>query len=94
PPFLFVKSLYEKCRMNFENSLQNLIDYSIETGVPISLENIPMNLSFCYTLEHLIDYVNRFENLKVTLDIPHAYIMKDFYNLQNHKNPHYRLRKR
>lgn len=81
PPFLFVTSLREKCKMNFINSLQILLNYSLETGVPIGLENIPLNLSFCHTLEHLIEYTNRFENLKVTLDIAHAYIIENFLQL-------------
>lgn len=81
PPFLFISSLREKGKMNFTNSLQNLIDYSLETGVPIGLENIPLNLSFCYTLEHLIEYVNSFEKLNVTLDIAHAYIIEKFLQL-------------
>jgi sugar phosphate isomerase/epimerase len=81
PPFLFVASLREKGKMNFANSLKTLIDYSVETGVPLGLENLPLNLSFCYTLEHLIEYVNRFENLHVTLDVAHAYLIEKFLQL-------------
>jgi sugar phosphate isomerase/epimerase len=81
PPYLSIAPLREKCKMNFVDSLQNLIDYSLETGVPIGLENIPLNLCFCYTLEHLIEYVNSFENLNVTLDIPHAYMIEKFLQL-------------
>jgi sugar phosphate isomerase/epimerase len=78
PPYPSVASLREKCKMNFLDSLQKLIDYSLETSVPIGLENIPLNLCFCYTVEHLIEYVNSFENLNVTLDVPHAYMIEKF----------------
>lgn len=81
PPFLFVAPLREKCKTNFINSLQNLLNYSLETGVPVGLENIPLNLSFCHKLEHLIEYANHFENLKVTLDIAHAYMIEKFLQL-------------
>nr|MDO8082920.1 sugar phosphate isomerase/epimerase [Candidatus Freyarchaeota archaeon] len=81
PPYLFITSLREKGKMNFVDSLQILTDYSLETGIPIGLENIPLNLSFCYTVEHLIEYVNSFENLNVTLDIPHAYMIEKFLQL-------------
>ncbi|WXG39530.1 MAG: sugar phosphate isomerase/epimerase [Candidatus Freyarchaeum deiterrae] len=81
PPYGSIASLREKGKMNFIDSLQNLIDYSLETGVPIGLENLPLDLSFCYTVEHLIEYVDSFENLNVTLDIPHAYMIEKF--LQN-----------
>ncbi|MFB0559823.1 MAG: sugar phosphate isomerase/epimerase family protein [Candidatus Lokiarchaeia archaeon] len=78
PPYPFMTSIRERGKRNFLDSLQNLIDYSLETGVLIGLENVPISLSFCYTLEDLIEYVNNFENLNVTLDIAHAYIVEKY----------------
>ncbi len=78
PPYQFIPSLRESGKRNFLDSLQNLIDYSLETGVLIGLENVPISLSFCYTLEDLIWYINNFEKLNVTLDIPHAYIVEKY----------------
>ncbi len=78
PPYPFMTSIRERGKRNFLDSLQNLIDYSLETGVLIGLENVPISLSFCYTLTDLIEYVNNFENLNVTLDIAHAYIVEKY----------------
>lgn len=78
PPYPFMTSIRERGKRNFLDSLQNLIDYSLETGVLIGLENVPISLSFCYTLEDLIEYVNSFENLNVTLDIAHAYLVEKY----------------
>ena len=85
PPYPFIPSLRESGKKNFLDSLQTLLDYSAETGVPIGLENLPLGLSFCYTLDELIDYVNSFENLRVTLDVPHAYIIGKFLQLVDKK---------
>ena len=85
PPYPFIPSLRESGKKNFLDSLQTLLDYSAETGVPIGLENLPLGLSFCYTLDELIDYVNSFENLRVTLDVPHAYVIGKFLQLVDKK---------
>ncbi|MHA1363259.1 MAG: sugar phosphate isomerase/epimerase family protein [Candidatus Freyarchaeota archaeon] len=85
PPYPFISSLRESGKKNFLDSLQTLLDYSAETGVPIGLENLPLGLSFCYTLDELIDYVNSFENLRVTLDVPHAYVIGKFLQLIDKK---------
>ena len=85
PPYPFISSLRESGKKNFLDSLQTLLDYSAETGVPIGLENLPLGLSFCYTLDELIDYVNSFENLRVTLDVPHAYVIGKFLQLVDEK---------
>ncbi len=81
PPYPFITSLREKGERNFIDSLQSLIDYSLETGVLIGLENVPISLSFCYTLEDLIEYADNFEKLNVTLDVAHAYIVEKYLEL-------------
>ncbi|MGQ9721852.1 MAG: sugar phosphate isomerase/epimerase family protein [Candidatus Jordarchaeum sp.] len=85
PPYPFIPSLREKGKKNFLDSLQKLIEYSVETGVLIGLENIPISLSFCYTLEDLVEYIGRFDNLNVTLDIAHAYIVLKFFEFLDSK---------
>jgi len=83
PPYPFIPSLREKGKRNFLESLHILVDYSLETGVLIGLENIPINISYCFTLEDLLEYVTNFENVNVTLDIAHAYIVSKYLELQD-----------
>ncbi|MEM2958817.1 MAG: sugar phosphate isomerase/epimerase [Candidatus Jordarchaeaceae archaeon] len=83
PPYPFILSLRESGKRNFLESLQTLMDYSLETGVLIGLENIPISISYCFTLEDLLEYVTNFENVNVTLDIAHAYIVSKYLELQD-----------
>jgi sugar phosphate isomerase/epimerase len=76
-PIFQLKNLYTKAYNRFVRSMRECEKYGEDRGMTISIENIQAPHYFCFKLEDLLLLTERIENLRVTLDIGHAYIMKN-----------------
>ncbi len=82
-PLVQMKELYEKARSRFVESLTECVKYANEEGVTLSIENIQSPYFFCHRLQDLVFLANSIDNLGITLDIGHAYVMMKERKVKN-----------
>jgi sugar phosphate isomerase/epimerase len=73
---LKIKELYRKAEDEFVEALREVVDYGVLRGVKVALENMQSHYFFAYKLNSLLVLAENIENLGITLDIGHAFIMK------------------
>lgn len=77
------QELWEELKRNFHKSLEKCLGHAREKSVKIGLENIQVPYFFYSNLGELGPFVENEDNLCVTLDIAHAYLLKQRNGSEN-----------
>lgn len=78
------REMWEELKRNFHESLEECLEYSRERDVKMGLENIQVPYFFYSSMEKLGPFVKNKDNLGITLDIAHSYLLK---RRNDSKNP-------
>ena len=88
PCYSFVRGKAEyiekKTRENFVEDLKEIITIAKDKGIRVGLENVQMPFFFFYNMDDFLSLKKDVPELKIALDLGHAYISK---SLKGNKNP-------
>jgi len=73
-PYPFLNTAREKGRQIFYHSLDEMLSIADKFGITLALENMPKELWYCCKIRDFYELAERFEKLRFTLDVGHAFI--------------------
>lgn len=65
---------FERAKSWFRAHVTECLDYARERGVTLAIETIPFSTNYPRTTEELMEIVENFDGLGITLDVGHSYL--------------------